>query len=115
MSRQFPDAKWEIEDQLTKYVSKSTKYINLRTPIPCSTCNNGWMSDLERATKPILVPLINGEASSLTAGDQVTIALWLAKTAMVYDLDSEKRAPRPRYFQDDELRAFKTTLNPYPS
>jgi hypothetical protein len=34
---------------------------------------------------------------------------------MIYDLDAEKRAPRPRYFENDELRAFKATLSFYPT
>jgi hypothetical protein len=115
MSLQFPDAKWEIEDQLTKHVRKSTKYIHLTTPKPCARCNNGWMSDLEKAVKPILVPLIQGETSTLTPPNQISIALWLVKTAMVYDLDAETRAPRPRYFDDTELYAFASTGSVFPT
>jgi hypothetical protein len=115
MSREFPNAKWELEDQLTKHVRKSTRYIHLTTPLPCPRCNNGWMSDLEKASKPILVPLMHGVTSILTPRDQIIIALWLVKTAMVYDLDAEKRAPRPRYFESQEMRAFASTASYFPT
>jgi hypothetical protein len=115
MSREFPETTWEIEDFLTKYIRKSRKYIHLTTRIVCARCNTGWMSDLEKLSKPIIVPLMHGIPSTLTVRDQVIIAKWLCKTAMVYDLHSEKQAPRPRYFEDDEYSAFASTLAHVPS
>ncbi|WP_280470622.1 hypothetical protein [Nocardia farcinica] len=48
----------------------------------CQPCNNGWMSELEAAAKPILLRLITGERS-LTTKDARTVRRWLAKTAVV--------------------------------
>jgi hypothetical protein len=73
------------------------------------------MSDLERTSKPIFAPLMRGESATLTLGDQITVALWLVKTAMVYDLHAEQTPPRPRYFEDTELHHSKSTLSFYPT
>jgi hypothetical protein len=54
----------------------------------CDDCNHGWMSGLEGAAKPILTPLILGEARDLSADDQRLIAAWTFKTALVAMLSS---------------------------
>jgi len=48
----------------------------------CAGCNQGWMSDLETATEPVLTPLILGEERTLTAEEVDVLALWAAKTAV---------------------------------
>ncbi len=115
VSREFPSDDWQLEDRLTKYVRKTKKYIHLVTPLPCRACNNGWLSALERAAKPILVPLMHGTATTLNSHDQVIIARWFLKTSLMYDLLAEKQAPRPRYFEDDEYVTFRQHLSFRPS
>lgn len=46
-------------------------------------CNGGWMCDLEGVAKPLLTPLILGDAADLSKHDQKLIAFWAAKTAMM--------------------------------
>ena len=48
-------------------------------------CNNGWMSDLETASTPILGALIVDKSMFLDPPQQWTIAAWAVKTAMVLD------------------------------
>jgi hypothetical protein len=48
----------------------------------CRGCNNGWMADIERVTKPVLLPLIQGKASRLRKLDQIAIATWMLKSAL---------------------------------
>lgn len=50
--------------------------------VVCETCNNGWMSQLEEATKPMLLPLIRGDALRLTPDIQGQIATWATKTVI---------------------------------
>jgi hypothetical protein len=109
MAREFPNATWLIANRLTGYVRKSEKYVNITTPIPCGKCNGVWMSQLEQAAGPILKPLMHGQRSVLTLSDQAIIATWMFKTAAMFDLHASERAPRPRYFPDEELRLFATT------
>jgi len=51
----------------------------------CKTCNEGWMSDLEKDASSILRPMIYRDGQTLTGKQQETIALWIVKTAMVLD------------------------------
>lgn len=40
----------------------------------CTTCNNGWMSQLEEQVKPILTPMLLDQPRTLTAPEQHTVA-----------------------------------------
>jgi len=51
----------------------------------CQNCNNGWMSRLEGAVKPLLTPLIFGNKSLLSPEDQTLLATWAVKTSMVFE------------------------------
>ncbi len=63
------------------------KAANRKVQVVCQReCNGGWMSDLENTAKPLLVPIILGEAPHLSEQDQTTISLWAAKTAMMLQL-----------------------------
>lgn len=58
--------------------------------VVCKPCNEGWMSDLERATQPILIPMMEGNSVRLTWGRCKTLATWAFKTATMIDcLDSD--------------------------
>ncbi|MCD1643084.1 hypothetical protein [Aurantimonas coralicida] len=57
--------------------------MTITSRVVCEQCNNGWMSRLEVRARPILTPLILGEECVISTGDQVVIASWIAKTAMV--------------------------------
>jgi len=49
----------------------------------CASCNNGWLSSLERSARPVLTPLIRGDPHRLPAGAQALIAKWTCKTTLV--------------------------------
>ncbi len=49
----------------------------------CRACNTGWMSRLQEAAKPFLVPLLLGHATSLHRRAQKVIATWVAMKVMV--------------------------------
>ena len=36
----------------------TTQRINIRIPVVCRPCNNGWMSQIETLAQPVLTPLI---------------------------------------------------------
>jgi hypothetical protein len=48
----------------------------------CKPCNNRWLSQIETATKPILIPLITGTPHSVSPSHQELLATWVAKTVM---------------------------------
>ncbi|MFJ2297358.1 hypothetical protein [Oerskovia paurometabola] len=51
----------------------------------CAPCNNGWMSQLEDAVEPILLPAALGKVVALDEGQQGLVLKWLAKTAIVME------------------------------
>ena len=53
-----------------------------RLQIVCAPCNNGWMSSLQSAVKPTLVPLISGKSINLTLQRQKILAAWSAMSVI---------------------------------
>jgi hypothetical protein len=51
----------------------------------CEACNNGWMSNLEIAAKPLILALIGGtlDLANLTDDERRTLAKWAGKTAII--------------------------------
>jgi hypothetical protein len=49
----------------------------------CGTCNHGWMSGLERAVKPSLIPMFRGRHYTLDQPQQRALAAWAFKTAII--------------------------------
>lgn len=74
----------------------------------CEPCNNGWMSRLQNAAKPILLPLMRGERVSLTPRARETLAAWITMFVMV----SEFQRPDKVAFQASERELFMKTLKP---
>jgi len=72
----------------------------------CEGCNNGWMNDLEKQTKELLKPLIQGTTNLLSLSDdeRATLARWATKTGFVISHASPlKKTPLPsdmRYMKD---------------
>ncbi len=64
----------------------------------CLDCNNGWMSNLERRSKPVLLPLSKGDRSvlDLSHSEQRTISHWSVKTALVLHAASYRTLMIPR-------------------
>lgn len=60
----------------------------------CSSCNNGWMSQLEVTAQRVLTPLILGKPVVIAPQDQALITMWAQKTALTAMLVSsdEQRA-----------------------
>jgi hypothetical protein len=60
--------------------------------IVCTSCNTGWMHELEEAVSPIISPLILGEKRILSEADQSIICKWAAlKTIIAEHGDIEQR------------------------
>jgi hypothetical protein len=54
-------------------------------------CNNGWMSDLETAVKPIVTPLILDQQTILGKERLQTLASWIATKVMVAEYSDPPR------------------------
>ncbi len=51
--------------------------------IVCAACNNGWMSQLEQKSQPILTNLILNQSSRINSDTQQILAAWVSLMAMV--------------------------------
>lgn len=56
-----------------------------KAKIVCSTCNGGWMSDIETSVESTLKPMLFNldYSTKLNESDQKSLALWAQKTAMI--------------------------------
>jgi hypothetical protein len=68
------------QTRTSKKISGDPKSRKLR--IVCKKCNNEWMSDLQNATKPILIPLLRGRQITLSEPRQRQLATWVATTVI---------------------------------
>ena len=85
---------------------------SVKVPEVCQRlCNGGWMSGLETAVKPILLPMMFGDDElELPVHDLTTLAAWLTKTALVFDMDDGV----PPLMTDDQRHWFGKRQEPFP-
>ncbi len=70
----------------------------------CSSCNSGWMSNLENRSKPVLERLLADDQVTLSAIDQTTLSLWSVKCAMVFEA---LRRESPHFYSTDERAGLR--------
>jgi hypothetical protein len=71
--------------------------LRLRLRIVCHECNTGWMHLLEDETIPVLGPRLGPVALPITVAEQLTLAFWAAKTAIMLQGANRKLGrPIPR-------------------
>lgn len=87
------------------------KLVEITTSAVCSTCNHGWMSDLESVVSPLLQTAILGNAAVLDPTRHVTISMWAAKTAMMMECAWVERG-LPRFVPDDHCHDLFKTRGP---
>jgi hypothetical protein len=63
-----------------------------RLQIVCGPCNHHWMSDLQTAAKPILIPLITGKSINLNSARQKILAAWSAMSVICAEYIYPKNA-----------------------
>lgn len=109
MNDLFPGENIHSRDARGKVTHWKTRDgIDWKVRVVCGDCNNGWMSDLENDhAKPVLTPLISGDATKMEITQQVarSIALWIFKTAVV--LDQAQHRPYP-WFPKHVREQFRT-------
>jgi hypothetical protein len=72
-------------------IRRPSKKLEFTVRVVCETCNNGWMSQMEAQTKPLLEELLTSTTiRPLTKKEQLSIARWATKTAMMIDFTQEE-------------------------
>jgi len=96
----------------TKVLKRSGEPQSGRLRIACVSCNTGWMSRLQTATKPILIPLIKGERVVLHRKAQSTLATWIAMFTMVAEYMSKDETKIGVPFSDRQWLKDEQTVPP---
>jgi hypothetical protein len=65
----------------------------------CVGCNTGWMAGLEGRCRPQVTEMATGHPGRLEMPDQIQLATWAVKTAMVCEMTLAD--PRPLFDQTD--------------
>lgn len=85
---------------------KTLPRVEVKIRCVCDTCNNGWMSKLEGACKPLLGCLIRGLHVPLDHAQQSQVANWAIKTAMMQDAVR----PKTMFYRKEECENFRRAL-----
>jgi hypothetical protein len=89
----FDESVGELVEVPPEIVFRKAALLTLKTREVCEDCNQGWMSDLEEAVKPIIRQLLwsaeTGMAIVLNAEKARVLAHWAQKTALTYELTSD--------------------------
>jgi hypothetical protein len=97
----------EIE-RAGKTISFPKSDLEMTVGMPCGSCNNGWMSELENTVRPFMTDMVyRGERVLLSDERQCVLVHWAVKTAMVYEFTGH--AEEPKYFTAEERRRFRET------
>lgn len=76
-----PEGRYQDDVVASQHVGELLPFVTV--PV-CSTCNNGWMSNLETQAQSILHPLISGQPAVVSPDQQAQLAGWAAKCFYAY-------------------------------
>lgn len=68
-----------------RHVERQGGTRNKTMRVVCKRCNGGWMSSIEEAAKPIMIPMMRGDAVRLDADSKEKLTHWIALKTMVAD------------------------------
>ncbi|HEY7810960.1 MAG TPA: hypothetical protein VIA98_11320 [Allosphingosinicella sp.] len=83
--------------------------------IACRPCNNGWMSRLQQAAKPHLVPYIKGHWIRPSRAARKVISSWATMFAMVVEFADEPSAVVPPIEREVFMRDLRPPIGAHVS
>lgn len=69
--------------ELEKKSERPGNLITKKFRVVCTTCNNGWMSDLEEKAKPFILSAIENKKCTLNEDEILLFAKWVVMKVMV--------------------------------
>lgn len=106
----FTDHYVQVGEQIAKRTSKGGSLASLKLRHVCKPCNGGWMSKMERQTKPLLLPMIRGEPCTVTIAARRQIAAWAQLKLLSLDAYY-----RHRHLPHHLAQAFYQECQPLPN
>jgi hypothetical protein len=82
-------------DAVVDHSWTAAEIASLTTKLVCNRCNTGWMARMEQRLEPILTSMITGHPTALSQVEQIDVAAWTTKTAIVLEtmLSTEDHFP----------------------
>jgi hypothetical protein len=71
----------------------------LKIKVVCTDCNNGWMSALETAVKPVLIPLMTDGLITLNSAAKITLVEWITLKMLVAEHVEHPGVPADPIFE----------------
>ena len=81
--------------EVTERYRRQGHLITKTLRVVCRTCNNGWMSQMESAVKPLLVSSVMGQERTLELPDVTFLAQWVCLKAMLAEHADPELASTP--------------------
>jgi hypothetical protein len=94
------DAQIAASGVTSKPSKRSGHPASRRVKCVCGACNNGWMSGIVEAVKPILGRLVKGETCRLMPSDQAKLAAWIATSVIVSEFENQANVTIPASHRD---------------
>src|SRR5258708_31591639 len=79
------------EPEPPKVRIRAGDHLDAQVRIVCSECNSGWLSQIQNAAKPLLIPLFEGSSCTLNQNSQELVATWIAMATMTGEYLSNDR------------------------
>lgn len=91
--------------------TRTGDHLSQRIKCVCVKCNNEWMSRLQEAAIPLVVPFFEGRWPPLTEAEAACLAAWVAMSVMVI----EQADPRSAHISQEQRTHLKNTGSVPPS
>jgi hypothetical protein len=99
-----------LRHQIGQMEAKILDNPQIKVKTVCGQCNNGWMSDLENDSIPVIGSMLQGLTVPIREDQQRLISAWAVKTAIMMD-SLKGRDPKKRFYLKEEcvsLRLHRT-------
>jgi hypothetical protein len=97
--------------------SRIRQRLALDASVVCRPCNNDWMSQIDKLTKPVLAPILktNADPRTLSPVDCATLASWMTVKSVVLDSYAYRYHGQRAVFFTPAQCAYVKTRNVPPS
>jgi hypothetical protein len=94
--------------------TRTSGALDVKAPVVCGPCNNVWLGTIERKhLAPFFFEMVRGKPKMrLSVEQQVTLAFWLTRLAMVYEF-RDKKPTEATFFTQAEREHFRN-VEPLP-
>jgi hypothetical protein len=89
--------------------TRKIRGLHVKHPVVCAPCNNEWLSTVEQKyLSPFFFDLIQGKSDvRLNSDEQVILAFWLVRLAMVIEFRGKKSTSTLTFFTQSERESFR--------